>query len=140
MANPTPATSPQPAIDFPLEESPTTPSAAAAEPVSQVRPVVAAPKNAPAPVKIPAIRPVPIRAEIQLFTETERRGRRIRFIFSESIVLAGLGFLIRFALSQHFADRTIMALLGILIVVVVAAAVALPIAFVRNNPERLYRR
>jgi len=90
--------------------------------------------------KIPAFKAAPFPAEIQFFTESETRGRRLRFLGSELVILICLGLLVRFGLSLHFADHTILALLGILGLALLIAAIAVPIAFVRNNPARMYRR
>jgi len=90
-------------------------------------------------VKIAASRPGPFPAQIDLFPESERRGRWIRFIGGEIVGLACLIVLLRLAWTQQFADRAIVALLVIMITGAVAGVVTLPIIFVRNNPARWVR-
>ncbi|MEY2538548.1 MAG: hypothetical protein QOG67_2288 [Verrucomicrobiota bacterium] len=89
-------------------------------------------------VKMP-VRPGPFHAQIDLFPESERRGRWIRFIAGEIVALTALIVLLRIAWTQRFADRAIVALLLIMIGGAVAAVVTLPIIFARNNPARWVR-
>jgi hypothetical protein len=85
------------------------------------------------------VRPGPFHAQIDLFPESERRGRWIRFIAGEIVALTALIVLLRIAWTQRFADRAIVALLLIMIGGAVAAVVTLPIIFARNNPARWVR-
>jgi hypothetical protein len=74
--------------------------------------------------------------DLLLFTARERRNRWIGFGLSELAVLTALVLLGRFGFTHRFPDPTIKLLVFILIFVAAAVAVALPIAFFRNSPER----
>ncbi|MFL6514343.1 MAG: hypothetical protein ACJ8M1_04910 [Chthoniobacterales bacterium] len=74
--------------------------------------------------------------DLLLFTARARRNRWIGFGLSELAVLTALVLLGRFGFTHRFPDPTIKLLVFILIFVAAAVAVALPIAFFRNSPER----
>jgi len=74
-----------------------------------------------------------------LFTAPERRNRWIGFGLSEAAALTSLILLGRFVLLHKFPDPTLKLLVFILFLAAAAIAVAIPIAFIRNNPTRWQR-
>ena len=78
--------------------------------------------------------------DLALSMARERRNRWIGFGLSEVFSLTALGLLGWFALTHHFPDPTLKLLVFILLLAAAAIAVALPIAFIRNNPGRWQRR
>jgi hypothetical protein len=84
-------------------------------------------------------RPNPPRANIMLIAPQERRNRWIGFGLSEAAAVTALILLSRFGFTHHFPDPTLKLLVFILIIAALGIAVALPIAFLRNNPARWQR-
>ena len=75
-----------------------------------------------------------------LFTPRDRRNRWIGFGLSEAAALTALILLLNFALTHKFPDPTVRLLVFILAFAAAAVALALPIAFMRNNPKRWEQR
>jgi hypothetical protein len=75
-----------------------------------------------------------------LFTVRDRRNRWIGFSLSEAAALTALIVLVHLALTHKFSDPTLKLLVFILAIGAAAVAVALPIAFIRNNPTRWKQR
>ena len=78
-------------------------------------------------------------ADLLLFAARERRNRWIGFSLSEAAVVTALLLLGRFGFAHRFPDPTVKLLIFILIFAAAAVAVALPIAFFRNDPNRWQR-
>jgi hypothetical protein len=89
--------------------------------------------------KLPPARRHLAEADLWLFTARQRRNRWIGFGLSESAVLTALILLARFGFTHQFPDPTLKVLVFVLIFAAAAVAVALPIAFFRNDPRRWAR-
>ncbi len=66
----------------------------------------------------------------------QRRNRWIGFGLSELAILTALILLGRYGFTHHFPDPTLKMLVFILIFAAAAVAIALPVAFFRNDPQR----
>jgi hypothetical protein len=89
--------------------------------------------------KLPPPRLALAQSDLLAFTARERRNRWIGFGLSEIAVISALVLLGRFGFVHHFPDPTLKLLVFILIFTAAAVAVALPIAFFRNDPRRWAR-
>ena len=86
--------------------------------------------------KIAAARLQLAQSDLFRFDARERRNRWIGFGLSELAVLTALILLGRYGFTHHFPDPTIKILVFILIFAAAAVAIALPVAFFRNDPKR----
>jgi hypothetical protein len=89
--------------------------------------------------KIAAARQEIPQSDLFLFSARERRNRWIGFGLSELAVVTALILLGRFGFTHQFPDPTLKVLVFILLLAAAAIAVALPIAFFRNDPRRWQR-
>ena len=117
------------------------------DPPFQTRPPVAEPAR-PEPLpprpelsarKIAAARLELAQDDLFLPNAKERRNRLIGFGLCELAVVAALILLARFGFTHHFPDSTIKILVFILVFAAAGVAIALPIAFMRNDPRRWQR-
>ena len=100
--------------------------------------VVPRPGNGPRKIALP--RAELAHPEVHLFTANERRNRWIRFSLLQSLSLVCLVALARLAIWHHFVDPTLKILVLILLLATLAAAVMVPVAFMRNSPDRWQTR
>lgn len=89
-----------------------------------------------APRRIEKTRVVIARPELPLYRNSESRGRWIRFGLAEIVAVVCFFALLNFGITHHFSDPTLTILVDILIFAAAVAMIAVPIAFVRNNPAR----
>jgi len=89
--------------------------------------------------KIAAARLEQAPPDLFLGSARERRNRWIGFGLSELAVVTALILLGRFGFTHHFPDPTLKVLVFILLFAAAAVAIALPIAFFRNDPRRWQR-
>jgi hypothetical protein len=91
-------------------------------------------RGAPSP-RLPVVN-----ADLMKFSARERRNRWIGFGSSEIAALTSVILLGHYEFTHHFPDPTLKLLIFILLLAAIAIAVALPIAFLRNDPARWERR
>jgi hypothetical protein len=153
-----PSTPSPKAVTAPAKPVPTTgvkaaapsakPATAAARPApTSTKPVSPAPepiqrsqlierREPPTSQQLATMRREVINSDLLIFSAKERRNRWIGFGVGEFAVVAILILLGHFEFTHHFPDPTLKLLVFILLFAAAAVAVALPIAFLRNDPAR----
>jgi hypothetical protein len=127
-----------PRVNADGEEAARKPARVAPKALREELVVVPRPGNGPRKIAVP--RAELAHPELHLFTANERRNRWIRFSLLQSLSLICLVALARLAIWHHFVDPTLKILVLILLLATLAAAVMVPMAFMRNSPDRWQTR